>query len=85
MKSTVDLAVRHRKAARWLHPSKKDSLTDYQVARQHTPNHVPDRWDVHCNEIKPNPKACSIRVPDIRVDDYIVDANIGRIGADHRQ
>jgi hypothetical protein len=35
------------------------------------------------SEIKPNPAARSIRVPDIRVDDYIVDAEIGRIGADH--
>jgi hypothetical protein len=35
------------------------------------------------SEIKPNPNARSIRVPDIRVDDYIVDADISRIGADH--
>ncbi len=35
------------------------------------------------SEIKPNPNARSVRVPDIRVDDYIVDADIGRIGADH--
>ena len=65
-------------------PVQKDSLTDYQVAlATYLRITSPISGMFTGNEIKPNPKARSIRVPDIRVDDYIVDANIGRIGADH--
>ena len=65
-------------------PVQKDSLTDYQVAlatylRITSP--IPGMFTG--SEIKPNPNARSIKVPDIRVDDYIVDAETGRIGADH--
>lgn len=65
-------------------PVQKDSLTDYQVALAtylRITSSVSGMFTG--NEIKPNPNARSIKVPDIRVDDYIVDAEIGRIGADH--
>lgn len=65
-------------------PVQKDSLTDYQVALAtvlRISSVVAGMFTG--SEIKPNPNARSIRVPDIRVDDYIVDAEIGRIGADH--
>ena len=65
-------------------PVQKDSLTDYQVAlATYLRISSPVAGMFTGNEIKPNPNARSIRVPDIRVDDYIVDAEIGRIGADH--
>ena len=65
-------------------PVQKDSLTDYQVAlATYLRITSPIAGMFTGSEIKPNPKARSIRVPDIRVDDYIVDAEIGRIGADH--
>jgi len=65
-------------------PVQKDSLTDYQVAlATYLRITSPVAGMFTGNEIKPNPNARSIRVPDIRVDDYIVDAEIGRIGADH--
>lgn len=65
-------------------PVRKDSLTDYQVAlATYLRITSPVAGMFTGNEIKPNPNARSIRVPDIRVDDYIVDAEIGRIGADH--
>ncbi len=65
-------------------PVQKDSLTDYQVAlATYLRISSPVAGMFTGNEIKPNPNARSIRVPDIRVDDYIVDADISRIGADH--
>ena len=65
-------------------PVQKDSLTDYQVAlATYLRITSPIAGMFTGSEIKPNPSARSIRVPDIRVDDYIVDADIGRIGADH--
>lgn len=65
-------------------PVQKDSLTDYQVAlATYLRISSPIAGMFTGSEIKPNPNARSIRVPDIRVDDYIVDAEIGRIGADH--
>lgn len=65
-------------------PVQKDSLTDYQVAlATYLRISSPVAGMFTGSEIKPNPAARSIRVPDIRVDDYIVDAEIGRIGADH--
>lgn len=65
-------------------PVQKDSLTDYQVAlATYLRITSPVAGMFTGTEIKPNPNARSIRVPDIRVDDYIVDAEIGRIGADH--
>lgn len=65
-------------------PVQKDSLTDYQVALATFLRIVSPMAGMFTgSEIKPNPMARSIRVPDIRVDDYIVDADISRIGADH--
>lgn len=65
-------------------PVQKDSLTDYQVAlATYLRITSPVAGMFTGTEIKPNPNARSIRVPDIRVDDYIVDAELGRIGADH--
>ena len=65
-------------------PVQKDSLTDYQIAlATYLRITSPVAGMFTGSEIKPNPKARSIRVPDIRVDDYIVDADIARIGADH--
>ena len=65
-------------------PVQKDSLTEYQVAlATYLRISSPIAGMFTGSEIKPNPKARSIRVPDIRVDDYIVDAELGRIGADH--
>lgn len=65
-------------------PVRKDSLTDYQRAlATYLRITSPVAGMFTGSEIKPNPNARSIRVPDIRVDDYIVDAEIGRIGADH--
>ena len=65
-------------------PVQKDSLTDYQVAlATYLRITSPVAGMFTGSEIKPNPMARSIRVPDIRVDDYIVDADIARIGADH--
>ena len=65
-------------------PVQKDSLTDYQVAlATYLRITSPVAGMFTGSEIKPNPKARSIRVPDIRVDDYIVDADFARIGADH--
>jgi len=65
-------------------PVQKDSLTDYQVAlATYLRITSPVAGMFTGSEIKPNPNARSIRVPDIRVDDYIVDAEFARIGADH--
>lgn len=65
-------------------PVQKDSLTDYQIAlATYLRISSPVAGMFTGTEIKPNPNARSIRVPDIRVDDYIVDAEIGRIGEDH--
>lgn len=65
-------------------PVQKDSLTDYQVALATILRiSSPVSGMFTGSEIKPNPNARSIMVPDIRVDDYIVDAEISRIGADH--
>lgn len=65
-------------------PVQKDSLSDYQVGlATYLRITSPVAGMFTGSEIKPNPNARSIRVPDIRVDDYIVDAEIGRIGADH--
>ena len=67
-------------------PVHKDNLTDYQVAlATYLRISSPIAGMFTGNEIKPNPNARSIRVPDIRVDDYIVDAELGRIGANHMQ
>lgn len=65
-------------------PVQKDGLIDYQIAlATYLRITSPVAGMFTGSEIKPNPMARSIRVPDIRVDDYIVDAEIGRIGADH--
>lgn len=65
-------------------PVQKDSLTDYQIALATILRITsPIAGMFTGSEIKPNPNARSIMVPDIRVDDYIVDAEISRIGADH--
>ena len=65
-------------------PVQKDSLTDYQVAlATYLRITSPVAGMFTGSEIKPDPNKRSIRVPDIRVDDYIVDADISRIGADH--
>ena len=65
-------------------PVQKDSLTDYQVAlATYLRISSPVAGMFTGNEIKPNPNARSVRIPDIRVDDYIVDADHARIGADH--
>lgn len=65
-------------------PVQKDSLTDYQVAlATYLRITSPVAGMFTGSEIKPNPNARSIRVPDIRVDDYIVDADISRLGAQH--
>ena len=65
-------------------PVQKDSLTEYQIAlATYLRIMSPVAGLFTGSEIKPNPNARSIRVPDIRVDDYIVDADIARIGADH--
>lgn len=65
-------------------PVQKDNLTDYQVAlATYLRISSPVAGMFTGKEIKPNPNARSIRVPDIRVDDYIVDADIARIGANH--
>lgn len=65
-------------------PVQKDSLTDYQIALATILRITsPVAGMFTGSEIKPNPNARSIMVPDIRVDDYIVDAEISRIGADH--
>ena len=65
-------------------PVQKDSLTNYQVAlATYLRITSPVAGMFTGTEIKPDPNSRSIRVPDIRVDDYIVDADIARIGADH--
>ena len=65
-------------------PVQKDSLTEWQVGlATYLRISSPIAGMFTGSEIKPNPNARSIRVPDIRVDDYIVDAEIGRIGANH--
>ena len=65
-------------------PVRKDNLTDYQVAlATYLRITSPVAGMFTGSEIKPNPNARSVRVPDIRVDDYIVDAEIGRIGSEH--
>ena len=65
-------------------PVQKDSLSDHQVAlATYLRISSPVAGMFTGSEIKPNPNARSIKVPDIRVDDYIVDAEISRIGANH--
>lgn len=65
-------------------PVQKDSLTDHQIAlATYLRITSPVAGMFTGSDIKPNPNARSIKVPDIRVDDYIVDAEISRIGADH--
>lgn len=65
-------------------PVQKDSLTDYQITLATILRiSSPVAGMFTGNDIKPNPNARSIMVPDIRVDDFIVDADIARIGADH--
>lgn len=65
-------------------PVQKDYLTDYQIAlATYLRITSPIAGMFTGNDIKPNPNARSIKIPDIQVDDYIVDAEIGRIGADH--
>lgn len=65
-------------------PVQKDGLTDYQVALATILRiSSPLSGMFTGSEIKPNPNALSVMVPDIRVDDYIVDAELSRIGADH--
>lgn len=65
-------------------PVQKDGLIEYQRAlATYLRITSPVAGMFTGSEIKPDPSALAIRVPDIRVDDYIVDAEIGRIGADH--
>ena len=65
-------------------PVQKDSLTQYQIALATVLRiSSPVAGMFTGSEIKPDPNSRSIRVPDIRVDDYIVDADLARIGADH--
>ena len=65
-------------------PVQKDSLTEYQISLATVLRiSSPIAGMFTGSEIKPNPNSRSIRVPDIRVDDYIVDADIARIGANH--
>ena len=67
-------------------PVRKDSLTDYQVAlATYLRISSPIAGMFTGSDITPNPNARSIRVPDIRVDDYIVDVELARIGANHMQ
>jgi hypothetical protein len=65
-------------------PVQKDSLTEWQQGlATYLRITSPIAGMFTGSEIKPNPNARSIRVPDIRVDDYITDAEIGRIGTNH--
>jgi hypothetical protein len=65
-------------------PVHRDSLTEYQIALATILRiSSPLSGMFTGSEIKPDPTKRSIMVPDIRVDDYIVDAEISRIGADH--
>ena len=65
-------------------PVQKDGLTDYQAnLATYLRITSPFAGMFTGKEITPNPNRRSVRVPDIRVDDYIVDAELGRIGADH--
>src|SRR6478609_7885825 len=65
-------------------PVQRDGLSDYQVAlATYLRISSPIAGMFTGNEIKPNPNARSVKVPDIRVDDFIVDAELGRIGTDH--
>jgi len=65
-------------------PVQKDSLTEYQIALASYLRIIsPVAGMFTGNDIKPMPNKRSIRVPDIRVDDYIVDADVSRIGVDH--
>ncbi|AYD86172.1 hypothetical protein SEA_BURRO_29 [Microbacterium phage Burro] len=67
-------------------PVQKDSLTEWQQGlATYLRISSPIAGMFTGSEIKPNPNARSIRVPDIRVDDYITDAEIGRIGTTHYQ
>ena len=67
-------------------PVRKDSLTDYQVAlATYLRISSPVAGMFTGSDITPNPNARSIRVPDIRVDDYMVDVELARIGANHMQ
>jgi hypothetical protein len=65
-------------------PVQRDGLSDYQVALvTYLRIASPVAGMFTGTEIKYNPNARSVKVPDIRVDDYIVDADIARIGGDH--
>lgn len=67
-------------------PIQKDSLTQHQlVLHKYMKIASPISSIFSGNEINPGDFENSrvIAVPDIRVDDYIVDAEISRIGADH--
>lgn len=65
-------------------PIRKDSLTSYQKALSSFLKITsPVSALFTGKEIIPDPNSRSVRIPDIRVDDYIVDAELGRIGADH--
>ena len=65
-------------------PVQKDGLTEYQVALSTFLRITsPVSGMFTGTEIKMNPNARGVRVPDIRVDDYIVDVELGRIGSDH--
>lgn len=67
-------------------PVRKDNLTDYQVAlATYLRITSPVAGMFTGSEIKPNPNARSIMVPDIRVDDYMVDVELARIGSNHMQ
>ena len=63
----------HRKEGmQMVAPVQKDSLTEWQVGlATYLRITSPIAGMFTGSEIKPNPNARSIRVPDIRVDDYI--------------
>jgi len=67
-------------------PVQKDSLTKHQLVLHKYMNLIsPINGIFNGNEINPGEFTNNrvVAVPDIRVDDYIVDADIARIGADH--
>lgn len=65
-------------------PVQRDSLSEYQMVLATALRISSPIANLFTGkEIQPNPGKRSVRVPDIRVDDYIVDADISRIGADH--
>ena len=65
-------------------PIHKDSLTSYQKALSSFLKITsPVSALFTGKEIIPDPNSRSVRIPDIRVDDLIEDAELGRIGPDH--